>query len=135
MSIQLADRLVNFNIGKSMRSKYSRITICTAPITLQNLSENNGWTQLTMTENESKRKKNKTRKKSGRFHFTPSKNQSNHWNEKLKKIGYPSMTEPPKLELKELPEHLEYAFLQGDDQLPIIISSALYFLEKTKLLE
>ncbi|GKE84999.1 putative nucleotidyltransferase, ribonuclease H, partial [Tanacetum coccineum] len=47
----------------------------------------------------------------------------------------PSATEPPKLELKELPEHLEYAFLQGDDQLPVVISSALSAHEKTKLLE
>ncbi|GJW12212.1 hypothetical protein Tco_1578039 [Tanacetum coccineum] len=34
----------------------------------------------------------------------------------------PFATEPPKLELKELPEHLEYAFLQGDDQLPVSIA-------------
>ncbi|GKE14392.1 hypothetical protein Tco_1421969, partial [Tanacetum coccineum] len=46
----------------------------------------------------------------------------------------PSATEPPKLELKELPEHLEYDFLQGDDQLPVVISSALSLHEKTKLL-
>ncbi|GKB08388.1 hypothetical protein Tco_0836672 [Tanacetum coccineum] len=45
------------------------------------------------------------------------------------------MIEPPKLELKELPEHLEYAFQQGKDQLPIVISSALSTLEKVKLLE
>ncbi|GJS11434.1 reverse transcriptase domain-containing protein [Tanacetum coccineum] len=47
----------------------------------------------------------------------------------------PSITEPPKLELKELPEHLEYALLQGNDQLPIVIYSALSAHEKTKLLE
>ncbi|GJZ40562.1 reverse transcriptase domain-containing protein, partial [Tanacetum coccineum] len=47
----------------------------------------------------------------------------------------PSATEPPKLELNELPEHLEYAFLQGEDPLPIVISSALSAHEKTKLLE
>ncbi|GJY85985.1 reverse transcriptase domain-containing protein [Tanacetum coccineum] len=45
-----------------------------------------------------------------------------------------SIKEPPKLELKELPEHLEYAFLQGDDQLPVVISSSLSKDEKTKLL-
>ncbi|GKD55094.1 hypothetical protein Tco_1288481 [Tanacetum coccineum] len=45
------------------------------------------------------------------------------------------MIEPPKLELKELPEHLEYAFLQGDAQLPVVISSALSAPEKIKLLE
>ncbi|GJW97877.1 hypothetical protein Tco_0179685 [Tanacetum coccineum] len=47
----------------------------------------------------------------------------------------PSITEPTKLELKELPKHLEYAFLQGDDQLSVVISSALSIHKKTKLLE
>ncbi|GJY03892.1 hypothetical protein Tco_0369832 [Tanacetum coccineum] len=35
----------------------------------------------------------------------------------------------------ELQEHLEYAFLQGDDQLPVVISSALSAHKKIKLLE
>ncbi|GJY36352.1 DNA-directed DNA polymerase [Tanacetum coccineum] len=47
----------------------------------------------------------------------------------------PSISEPPKLELKELHEHLEYAFLQVNDQLPIVISSTLSIHEKAKLLE
>ncbi|GJR17433.1 DNA-directed DNA polymerase [Tanacetum coccineum] len=47
----------------------------------------------------------------------------------------PSGMEPPKLELKELPEHLEYAFLQENNQLPVVISSALSTDEKTRLLE
>ncbi|GJT26557.1 reverse transcriptase domain-containing protein [Tanacetum coccineum] len=47
----------------------------------------------------------------------------------------PSSVEPPKLELKELPEHLEYAFLQENNQLPVVISSALSTVKKTKLLE
>nr|GFB72868.1 reverse transcriptase domain-containing protein [Tanacetum cinerariifolium] len=29
--------------------------------------------------------------------------------------------EPPEVELKDLPPHLEYAFLEGDDKLPVII--------------
>ncbi|GJS46554.1 hypothetical protein Tco_0596675 [Tanacetum coccineum] len=37
----------------------------------------------------------------------------------------PSGMEPPRLELKELPKHLEYAFLQENNQLPVVISSAL----------
>ncbi|GKD39378.1 hypothetical protein Tco_1259585, partial [Tanacetum coccineum] len=36
--------------------------------------------------------------------------------------------------MKELPEHLEYAFLQGNNQL-IVISSALSTNKKTRLLE
>ncbi|GKE05080.1 hypothetical protein Tco_1397098 [Tanacetum coccineum] len=47
----------------------------------------------------------------------------------------PSITKLPKLELKELPVHLEYAFLQGDDQLPVVISYALSAHEKSKLLK
>ncbi|GKD45980.1 hypothetical protein Tco_1270625 [Tanacetum coccineum] len=47
----------------------------------------------------------------------------------------PSSVEPPKLELKELPEHLVYAFLQENNQLPVVISSALYTVKKARLLE
>ncbi|GJS02167.1 hypothetical protein Tco_0318675 [Tanacetum coccineum] len=47
----------------------------------------------------------------------------------------PSSIEPSKLELKELPEHLEYAFLHEDNQLPLVISSALSVTEKASLLE
>ncbi|GKC25218.1 DNA-directed DNA polymerase [Tanacetum coccineum] len=43
--------------------------------------------------------------------------------------------EPPKLELKELPKHLEYAFLQENNQLLVVISSALSAVKKAKLLE
>ncbi|GKD45071.1 hypothetical protein Tco_1269716 [Tanacetum coccineum] len=37
--------------------------------------------------------------------------------------------------MKELPEHLEYAYLQENDQLPVVISSALYAIEKARLLK
>ncbi|GJY77409.1 hypothetical protein Tco_0482525 [Tanacetum coccineum] len=47
----------------------------------------------------------------------------------------PSSIKPPKLELKELPEHLEYAFLQEDNQLLVVISSALSATKKASLLE
>ncbi|GKD95288.1 reverse transcriptase domain-containing protein, partial [Tanacetum coccineum] len=36
-----------------------------------------------------------------------------------------SNDEPPKVELKYLPPHLEYAFLEGDDKLPVIIAKDL----------
>ncbi|GJZ11206.1 reverse transcriptase domain-containing protein [Tanacetum coccineum] len=36
-----------------------------------------------------------------------------------------SVNEPPEVELKELPPHLEYAFLEGDDKLPVIIAKDL----------
>ncbi|GJU72369.1 DNA-directed DNA polymerase [Tanacetum coccineum] len=47
----------------------------------------------------------------------------------------PSSIEPPKLELKELPEHLKYAFLQENNQLPVVISSSLSNIKKARLLE
>nr|GFC80357.1 hypothetical protein [Tanacetum cinerariifolium] len=36
-----------------------------------------------------------------------------------------SIDEPPEVELKDLTPHLEYAFLEGNDQLPVIIAKAL----------
>nr|GFD03338.1 reverse transcriptase domain-containing protein [Tanacetum cinerariifolium] len=33
-----------------------------------------------------------------------------------------SIYEPPEVELKDLPPHLEYAFLEGDNKLPVIIA-------------
>ncbi|GJU36854.1 reverse transcriptase domain-containing protein [Tanacetum coccineum] len=37
------------------------------------------------------------------------------------KTGKSSIDEPPEVELKDLPPHLEYTFLEGDDKLPVII--------------
>ncbi|GKE67571.1 reverse transcriptase domain-containing protein [Tanacetum coccineum] len=36
-----------------------------------------------------------------------------------------SIDDPPKLELKDLPSYLEYAFLEGTDKLPVIIAKNL----------
>ncbi|GKA16211.1 hypothetical protein Tco_0695958, partial [Tanacetum coccineum] len=36
-----------------------------------------------------------------------------------------SIEEPPELELKDLPSHLEYAYLEENDKLPIIIAKGL----------
>nr|GEV58746.1 reverse transcriptase domain-containing protein [Tanacetum cinerariifolium] len=43
--------------------------------------------------------------------------------------------EPPELELKELPSHLEYDYLEGVDKLPVIISKDLKVHEKEALLK
>nr|GEV04458.1 reverse transcriptase domain-containing protein [Tanacetum cinerariifolium] len=45
-----------------------------------------------------------------------------------------SIDEPPEVELKDLPPHLEYAFLEGDDKLPVIIAKDLSVDEKTALI-
>nr|GEW16364.1 hypothetical protein [Tanacetum cinerariifolium] len=43
--------------------------------------------------------------------------------------------EPPEVELKDLPPHLEYAFLEGDDKLPVIIAKDLSVEEKAALIK
>ncbi|GJZ49537.1 reverse transcriptase domain-containing protein [Tanacetum coccineum] len=46
-----------------------------------------------------------------------------------------SIVDPLKLELKDLPSHLEYAFLEGTDKLPVIISKEIKDEEKAALLK
>nr|GEY95617.1 hypothetical protein [Tanacetum cinerariifolium] len=46
-----------------------------------------------------------------------------------------SIEEPPELELKELPSHLEYAFFKESDKLPVIIAKDLKDDEKEALLK
>ncbi|GJT18084.1 reverse transcriptase domain-containing protein [Tanacetum coccineum] len=43
--------------------------------------------------------------------------------------------EPPEVELKDLPPHLEYAFLEGIDKLPVIIAKDLKDEEKAALIK
>nr|GEW49744.1 reverse transcriptase domain-containing protein [Tanacetum cinerariifolium] len=45
-----------------------------------------------------------------------------------------SIDEPSEVELKDLPPHLEYAFLEGDDKFPVIIAKDLSVEEKTALI-
>ncbi|GJS83476.1 reverse transcriptase domain-containing protein [Tanacetum coccineum] len=46
-----------------------------------------------------------------------------------------NINEPPKVELKDLPPHLEYEFLEGNDKLPFIIAKDLKNEEKAALIE
>nr|GFC04249.1 hypothetical protein [Tanacetum cinerariifolium] len=43
--------------------------------------------------------------------------------------------EPPEVKLKDLPSHLEYAFLEGDNKLPVIIAKELGEEEKAALIK
>nr|GEV31820.1 putative reverse transcriptase domain-containing protein [Tanacetum cinerariifolium] len=69
----------------------------------------------------------------------PSPNLPSMKNEDLKQVDVtmtkPSIEEPPKLKLKDLPSHLKYAFLKGTDKLPITISKELTDEEKAALLK
>nr|GEZ90408.1 reverse transcriptase domain-containing protein [Tanacetum cinerariifolium] len=46
-----------------------------------------------------------------------------------------SIDEPPEVELKDLPPHIEYAFLEGNNKLPIIIAKELGDEEKPALIK
>nr|GEZ61004.1 reverse transcriptase domain-containing protein [Tanacetum cinerariifolium] len=46
-----------------------------------------------------------------------------------------SVDEPLEVELKDLPPHIEYAFLEGDNKLPVIISKELGDEEKSALIK
>nr|GEV55895.1 reverse transcriptase domain-containing protein [Tanacetum cinerariifolium] len=50
------------------------------------------------------------------------------------KTNKSSVDEPPVVELKALPPHIEYEFLKGNDKLPVIISKDLSVEEKTALI-
>ncbi|GJS74926.1 reverse transcriptase domain-containing protein [Tanacetum coccineum] len=51
------------------------------------------------------------------------------------KIDKSLIDEPPEVELKDLPPHLEYTFLEGDDKLPVIIAKDLSVEEKAALIK
>nr|GFC10368.1 reverse transcriptase domain-containing protein [Tanacetum cinerariifolium] len=68
----------------------------------------------------------------------PPRNQGNYLPEVRKELQICeaksdrcSIDEPPEVELKDLPPHLEYAFLEGDDKFPVIIAKDLSIEEKT----
>ncbi|GJV02465.1 reverse transcriptase domain-containing protein [Tanacetum coccineum] len=51
------------------------------------------------------------------------------------KKSYEPKNEPPEVELKDLPPHLEYAFLADNNKLPVIIAKDLSDAEKTALIK
>nr|GEZ62294.1 reverse transcriptase domain-containing protein [Tanacetum cinerariifolium] len=50
------------------------------------------------------------------------------------KTNKSSIDEPSEVELKDLPPHLKYTFMEGDDKLPVIIAKDLSVEEKTALI-
>ncbi|GJY34046.1 reverse transcriptase domain-containing protein [Tanacetum coccineum] len=51
------------------------------------------------------------------------------------KIVKSSIDDPPELELPNLPSHLDYAFFEGTDKLPVIIAKNLKKYEKVRILK
>ncbi|GKC89039.1 reverse transcriptase domain-containing protein, partial [Tanacetum coccineum] len=72
----------------------------------------------------------------------PLPNQGNYFSEIQKDLKIceaknerSSINEPPEVELKDLPPHLEYSFLEGNNKLPVIISKDLKNEEKAALIK
>ncbi|GJT05303.1 hypothetical protein Tco_0839765 [Tanacetum coccineum] len=100
LSLRVGNETVTFNIGKYMKSKYSRDDyLYCADHTTTIIQEQ--WVDTVDHD--------------GEWMEAEERRDSN--------------------ELKELPEHLKYAFLQEDNQLLVVISSALSATEKASLLE
>ncbi|GJX67903.1 reverse transcriptase domain-containing protein [Tanacetum coccineum] len=73
---------------------------------------------------------------------SPTPNQRNYFpkiQKELKickaKTDKSSIEEPPEVKLKDLPPHLEYPFLEGDNKLPIIIAKDLSVEEKAAFIK
>nr|GFB10775.1 reverse transcriptase domain-containing protein [Tanacetum cinerariifolium] len=71
----------------------------------------------------------------------PPPNQGNYLPEVRKelkiceaKFDKSSIDKPPEVELKDIPPHLEYVILEGDDKLPVIIDKYFSVEEKTALI-
>ncbi|GJX70351.1 DNA-directed DNA polymerase [Tanacetum coccineum] len=136
LSLRVRSEIVTFNIGKSMKSKHScdDYLYC-ADHTIKLVQEQ--WFDIVnhdgkWTEEEEEENSNKVLALSFYPRIEPV--EPLKWKAPENRIK-PSSVEPPKLKLKELPEHLEYAFLQENNQFLVVISSSLSTIVKTRLLE
>ncbi|GJS31263.1 DNA-directed DNA polymerase [Tanacetum coccineum] len=112
LSLRVGSETVTFNIGKSMKSKHSRDDyLYCADHTTKHVHEQ--WADTVdhdkkWTEVEEEKDSNEVQAVSFYPRTEPVK--PLEWKASKNRLK-PSSIKPPKLELKELPEHLEYAFL------------------------
>ncbi|GJW61091.1 integrase, catalytic region, zinc finger, CCHC-type containing protein [Tanacetum coccineum] len=136
LSLRVGNETITFNIGKSMKSKHSRDNYLYCADQTAKLVEEQ-WVDTVYhdgkwTEEEEEEDSNNALAVS--FHPKTEPVEPLEW-KTLRSRLKPSSLEPPELKLKELTEHLEYGFLQENNQLPVVISSALSVDKKTRLLE
>ncbi|GKB93778.1 reverse transcriptase domain-containing protein [Tanacetum coccineum] len=126
LSLRVRNETITFNIRNSMKSKHSRddYLYCadhTAKLVqeqwVNTVNHDGKW-----TEDEEEEDSNKALAVS--FYPRTEPVESLEW-KILENRLKPSSMEPPRLELKELSKHLKYAFLQENNQLPVVISSIL----------
>nr|GEY48069.1 reverse transcriptase domain-containing protein [Tanacetum cinerariifolium] len=82
---------------------------------------------------------NQTMRYSSMYDDNSEETKSEFCKEPIVESSSPTLTpfgeKPPELELKELPSHLEYAFLEESDKLPVIIAKDLKDVEKEALIK
>nr|GEV03076.1 hypothetical protein [Tanacetum cinerariifolium] len=136
LSLRVKRETVTFNIGKSLKSKHSRddylyyadhIAKLVQEQWVDTIDHDGEWTKEEEGDDPNK-------VFPVFFYLRTEPMEPLEWKSPKNRLK-PSSMEPPKLELKELSKHLEYAFLQENNQLQVVISSALSFVKKTRLLE
>nr|GEU93793.1 retrotransposon protein, putative, Ty3-gypsy subclass [Tanacetum cinerariifolium] len=136
LSLRVESETVTFNIGKSMKFKHSHDDyLYCADHTAKLVQEQ--WVNTVNHDvkwNEKEKEEDSNKVLAVSFYPRTEPVEPLKWNA-LENQLKPSSMEPPKLKLKELPEHLEYAFLHENNQLPVVISSALSTVKKARLLE
>ncbi|GJU55252.1 reverse transcriptase domain-containing protein [Tanacetum coccineum] len=130
LSLRVGSETVTFNIRKSMKSKHSRDNyLYCADHTAKLVQEQ--WVDTVNHDgkwnDEEEEDSNEVLAVSFYIRIEPV--EPLEWKASQNRLK-PSSVEPPKLELKELPKHLEYAFLLKNNQLPMVILSALSIVKK-----
>ena len=135
ISLGIGNERVSFSVDRAMKHSYSNKADC---FSIEVIDEDLDldWEKILEIEeemaNEKKEEVNEER-------IEDEMGETDEGFEKLKNDEdlriRTSIEDPPRdLELKPLPSHLEYAFLQGKFLLPVIISSSLSDDEKARLL-
>ncbi|GKE01166.1 hypothetical protein Tco_1389149 [Tanacetum coccineum] len=136
LSLRVGNETVTFNIGKSMKSKHSRNDYMYCTDHTANLVREQWVNTIDLDGKLTKAKEGGDSNEVQVVSFYPRTESVEPLELKaLENRLKPSSVEPPELELKELPEHLEYAFLLENNQLSVVISSALSTVEKSRLLK
>ncbi|GKC36851.1 hypothetical protein Tco_1049235 [Tanacetum coccineum] len=134
--LRVENEIVTFKIGKSVRAAYTHDDYLYYVDHTTNLVQEQWIDTLIYDGKWNDIEKDIESEKVQAVSFYPKKEpiEPLEW-KALENCLKPSIKEPPKLELKELPDHLEYAFLQEDEQLPLFISFSLSAHEKARLFE
>nr|GEW59328.1 reverse transcriptase domain-containing protein [Tanacetum cinerariifolium] len=136
LSLRVRNKVVTFNLGKSVKAVCSLDDYLHCVGHTANLVHEQWVDTLIHNRKLTNKEDDINSKKVEAVFFYPRKEpiEPLEWRALENRLN-PSVKEPPKLELKDLPHHLVYTFLQEDDQLLVFISFSLSLDEKVKLIK